>query len=230
MPKRPSSTVISSDSQILCADKFGDVYSLPLILTGAPVASAPRPSAAKLRTKPAASELTVHSRKNLQALKAQQKQIEQETQNKATADAKTGAPSFELTLLLGHVSMLTDLVMGEKDGRRYIITADRDEHIRVSRHIPQAHVIEGFCLGHTEFVSAMTIPSTRGEVLISGGGDADIFVWDWSASRRLSKASILSLVQEISPETTKLAVSHLFSLVYPSESGNVTYVLAICEG
>lgn len=57
------------------------------------------------------------------------------------------ASGFEHKLLLGHVSMLTDIALVVLNGRNYIITADRDEHIRISRGIPQSHIIEGFCLG-----------------------------------------------------------------------------------
>ena len=73
MPKRPSAIEISSDSQIICGDKFGDVYSLPLIQDASWVAQKPAP---KARNKPAANELTVHSQRNLEALRDQQKQIE----------------------------------------------------------------------------------------------------------------------------------------------------------
>lgn len=229
MPKRPSAVVIGPDSQILCADKFGDVYSLPLIPDGAPVTSTLRPTPKPL-TQPAANELTVHSKRNLTALKAQQKQLEKARLNKGDTEAKPDVPDFELTLQLGHVSMLTALVLGEREGRRYIITGDRDEHIRVSRYMPQAHVIERFCMGHKEFVSALVIPPSREDVLISGGGDTDLFLWNWHSGSILSKTNVLSLAQEIIPETSKVAVSNLYSLVYPTETGNLTYVLAMCEG
>ncbi|KAH6998372.1 hypothetical protein BKA56DRAFT_607916 [Ilyonectria sp. MPI-CAGE-AT-0026] len=234
MPKRPSSVAIAPDSQIICADKFGDVYALPLIETtpppSTPQPSTPTPDSSKPVRKPAANTTTVHSQRNRQALVNQQRQMELATRSKGENETKAESPSFELTLLLGHVSMLTSLILGESDGRRYILTADRDEHIRVSRYIPQAYVIDGFCFGHKEFISSMTIPLTRANVLISGGGDEDLFLWDWKAAKLLSKKSILSLAQEIAPELTKVAVSGLQTLVYPTEAGNLTYVVAICEG
>lgn len=232
MPKRPSAITIAPDSQIICADKFGDVYSLPLVPTPLSPSSAarlstPKPGASKPAA-PAASTLTVHSKRNLEALANQKKHLELAMQ-RGGEDAKAEGPDFELTLLLGHVSMLTSLALAESEGRRYILTSDRDEHIRVSRYIPQAHVIEGFCLGHKEFVSEIAIPAARGDVLVSGGGDEELFVWDWKAGKMLSRANILSLAQHLSSGTTKAAVCGLFSLVYPCESGNLTYVLAICE-
>lgn len=229
MPKRPSSVAIAPDSQIICADKFGDVYSLPLIFTPSspnPVVSTPDP--AKTAFKPSANTTTVHSKRNLRALQNQQHQMSLASRLKNEKSAKA-EPDFEHTLLLGHVSMLTSLTLGESDGRRYILTADRDEHIRVSRYIPQAYVIEGFCFGHKEFVSRMLVPTTRGEILVSGGGDEELFIWDWKASKLLSKTSILSLAQEIMPELTKVAVSGLYSLLCPTESGSHVYVFAICE-
>lgn len=49
------------------------------------------------------------------------------------------------TLILGHTSLLTTFTL--TDDEKYVISADRDEHIRVSWH-PQGYVIERFCLGH----------------------------------------------------------------------------------
>ncbi|KAG5927451.1 hypothetical protein E4U42_002254 [Claviceps africana] len=234
MPKRPSSLVLGFGPHILVADKFGDVYSLPLLIT--PLS----PSSLALRTpstlrgpkpaEPAANTLTVHSKRNLAALEHQRKQIEAEKAKRGESSPSAEAPGFELQLLLGHVSMLTSLVVAESQGRRYILTADRDEHIRVSRYIPQAHIIESFCLGHKEFVSDMLIPPGRDDVLISGGGDDDLLLWNWKAGSILSRTNLLSLAQEVVPQTAKVALSALTSLLYPSDQGPLAYVLAICEG
>jgi len=225
MPKRPSAIEISSDSQIICGDKFGDVYSLPLIQDASWVAQKPAP---KARNKPAANELTVHSQRNLEALRDQQKQIEKDLQ--AKAEDKEDGVNFEMHLLLGHVSMLTALTLGEEDGLKYIISGDRDEHVRVSRYIPQAYVIENFCFGHEHFIGALHTPPTRPEILVSGGGDDELFVWKWLGGEQLSTTSVLTLAQQINPDLKKVAVTNLYSLEYGTDSGKLTYVLAICEG
>ncbi|PHH83624.1 hypothetical protein CDD82_6070 [Ophiocordyceps australis] len=232
MPKRPSAVCISADSQIICADKFGDVYALPLVPSPIQPSSTPFQYPSSKSLVPAASSLTVHSKRNLEALENQRRQLELQRQKRAhdgAAAVKPDVLSFNLTLLLGHVSMLTSLALGESDGRHYILTADRDEHIRVSRYPPQAHVIENFCLGHKQFVSNILIPPSRRDVLISGGGDHHLFVWDWKAGRLLFKTNVLNLAREIAPDVANISLSGLFSLVWPSDPDNKTYILAICE-
>ncbi|KAK5172140.1 tRNA (guanine-N(7)-)-methyltransferase non-catalytic subunit trm82 [Saxophila tyrrhenica] len=188
MPKRPCAIqVLPDNSTILCGDKFGDVYGLPLLPELQPEAQeratiespAMTPSnETKASFKPSATTQTVHTKRNLKSLESQMKQ--------KNLTPKTKQPlAFEHKLLLGHVSMLTDLTYASchVDGkeRGYIITADRDEHIRLSRAPPQSHIIEGYCLGHTQFVSKiLAIPSTN--LLVSGGGDEWIGVWDWPSS------------------------------------------------
>lgn len=190
MPKRPSAIDFGEgENTILYGDKFGDVYSLPLIPTDvvnvAPAevttaSSAPKPF------KPSASMLTVHTKKNLQSLKQQLTTVANKSEKVS--------PSFEHQLILGHVSMLTDLAFvslsdehTSNGQRRYILTADRDEHIRVSRGPPQAFVIDGYCLGHTSFVSKLCVPQWAPKILISGGGDNFILVWDWTRNRIIQK-------------------------------------------
>lgn len=73
--------------------------------------------------------------------------------------------------LLGHVLMLTDMVVASNR----VITADRDEHVRVLRY-PKAYVIERFLFGHTAFVSSLCL---AGEWLVTSGGDDFVCLWKW---------------------------------------------------
>ncbi|KZF25937.1 hypothetical protein L228DRAFT_257451 [Xylona heveae TC161] len=183
MPKRPSSVIVTSDSTILCADKFGDVYSLPLLESEIKAVSNSEAEKegdiSESREEvyvPAATHLTVHTARNRMALENQMRMANKQVE-------KTG-PSFAHDPIIGHVSMLTDMTfvtLEAEDGKRrnYILTADRDEHIRISRAPPQAHIIEKFCFGHREFVSKLCLPRWQPTRLVSGGGDDCLFVWDW---------------------------------------------------
>lgn len=206
MPKRASTIALTPDaSTIVCGDKFGDVYSLPLLgmtyenpktenvesANGGSIEPPSEPFA------PAANSRTVHTKKNREALRNQQRQTKPKPEKQVL--------QFEYQLLLGHVSLLTDLVYVRLDRehspsreyRDYIITSDRDEHIRVSRGIPQAHIIEGYCLGHTEFVSSICVPQREPKLLVSGGGDDYLLVWDWISGMLRQKIDLRKLVTEM---------------------------------
>ncbi|KAK3259136.1 hypothetical protein CYMTET_31856 [Cymbomonas tetramitiformis] len=84
-------------------------------------------------------------------------------------------------LLFGHCcSIVTDTKV-TSDGK-YLISADRDEKIRVSK-VPRepekgAHEIQSYCLGHRSFVSCLAIPSNIGASrLLSAGGDGTVRLW-----------------------------------------------------
>jgi tRNA (guanine-N(7)-)-methyltransferase subunit TRM82 len=220
MPKRPSALTITEDNTtILSADKFGDVYSLPLIPSPTQEASRATSQNPEKPYKPSANELTIHSQRNRKALENQKRQNKPKPQK--------SEPEFEQTLLLGHVSLLTDVKLAKSGGRTYVVTADRDEHIRISRGIPMTHVIEGFCLGHLEFISRICIPETRPEVLISGGGDDELFVWEWERGKLVSKVELKTSVQEFMGEKVgKIAVSGM----YWTRQGEEDVVLVSVEG
>ncbi|KAI0642324.1 WD40-repeat-containing domain protein [Trametes meyenii] len=91
------------------------------------------------------------------------------------------------TLILGHASMLTTYLLTPDE--QFIITADRDEHIRIS-WFPKGYVIERYCLGHEKFVSTLHIPSFRTSVLVSGGGDSSLKIWDWMTGELLAEQFI----------------------------------------
>ena len=78
-------------------------------------------------------------------------------------------------LMLGHLSQLLDMAV-TRDGQR-ILTADRDEKIRVSM-FPDCYNIDNFCLGHTEFVTSVALSSCDETRLVSGSGDGTIRCWN----------------------------------------------------
>ena len=204
MPKRPCAIALTPDeSTILCGDKFGDVYALPLLGKPAPLEcidgreSTQKAQLAPKPFTPTANTKTVHSKRNLEALKNQERM--------ASTRREKEAPGFEHKLLLGHVSLLTDLIstslsLGNSPterSRSYILTTDRDEHIRVSRGLPQTHIIEGYCLGHATFISKLCIPEGHERHLISGGGDDYIYLWNWVSQDLLQKLDLKTIVQEL---------------------------------
>ncbi|KAG1728050.1 WD40-repeat-containing domain protein [Suillus paluster] len=95
-------------------------------------------------------------------------------------------------LILGHASLLTTFQLTADE--QYIVTADRDEHIRVSWY-PQGYTIESYCLGHQKYVSAIHIPSFSPGTLISGGGDSVLKLWDWMSGKLLRNIDVFSAVQ-----------------------------------
>ncbi|KAH8154886.1 uncharacterized protein LAJ45_01418 [Morchella importuna] len=186
MPKRLCAIATAdSENTILLADKFGDVYSVPLLPAPEELAAL-TPTAAVSTVAPTAAQLAKAERDRLAAEKRKRTEISLDL-------------PFTHTLLLGHVSMLVDIasvtVPGPQDTkpRTYVLTADRDEHIRVSRY-PQGHVIEGFCLGHESFVSKLLIPTWDTHTLVSGGGDDFLLVWDWCSRKVLQRIEVGDLV------------------------------------
>ncbi|EIW79075.1 WD40 repeat-like protein [Coniophora puteana RWD-64-598 SS2] len=94
-------------------------------------------------------------------------------------------------LVLGHASVLTRVLLAPHGD--YVLTADRDEHIRVSWY-PEGYTIESYCLGHTKYVSAIHIPSFAPSLLLSGGGDPMLKVWDWLSGAHVRDIPILDAV------------------------------------
>ena len=79
-------------------------------------------------------------------------------------------------LVLGHLSQLLDIVISSEGDR--VITADRDEKVRVSR-FPNCYNIDNYCLGHTEFVTSLCVSRVTRDTLLSGSGDGTVRVWNY---------------------------------------------------
>ena len=91
-------------------------------------------------------------------------------------------------LLLGHTaSMLTGLrvVHNSADKTTRILTSDRDEKVRVSS-FPNTFVVEGYLLGHTEYVSSLDVSKDEAcPYCVTCGGDGTVRLWDYTTCEEL---------------------------------------------
>jgi len=102
-----------------------------------------------------------------------------------------GSPVPELSkqdLLLGHCSIITSMILSPN--RKYLITGEKDEKIRVS-NFPKVYDIQSFCLGHTSYISKLAIPKSFPDLLISGGGDGTLRLWKYQTGKLLDTLIVL---------------------------------------
>lgn len=194
MPKRPCAVSLSfDDNTIFSADKGGDVYSLSFNPSeDGEIRIASRPKKAYL---PAANAYVVHTKKNLISL---QQQILRQQARENQPPEQAVSVQMKPDALLGHISILTDMALGvvpagssTDKSHLYILTADRDESIRVSRGPPQTHIIEAYCFGHESFITSLCTLTSAPHLLISGGGDNYLLVWNWRIGQPLHKVQIV---------------------------------------
>lgn len=149
----PSDATSSGSEELICIDRFGDVRSFII-------------NQDDVRTLPSAE-----SKKN-------GAEVDEQDQMDSPDD-----PSMQI--LLGHVSMITSLAFipaaNKTSPPRFIITGDRDEHIRISRWGSKrlAYVIDRYLQGSEAFVGALAVVSdTDGKLrLISSEGGRALRVW-----------------------------------------------------
>eukprot|EP00559_Dactyliosolen_fragilissimus_P000860 CAMPEP_0184868388 /NCGR_PEP_ID=MMETSP0580-20130426/30245_1 /TAXON_ID=1118495 /ORGANISM="Dactyliosolen fragilissimus" /LENGTH=474 /DNA_ID=CAMNT_0027369239 /DNA_START=12 /DNA_END=1433 /DNA_ORIENTATION=- len=98
-------------------------------------------------------------------------------------------------LLLGHtasivtyVKVVDDVCFGENQIK--LFTADRDEKIRISL-FPDTHIVEGYLLGHTEFISSMDILTSK-NWCVTCSGDDTIRFWDYNRHCEISTINLKS--------------------------------------
>ncbi|XP_058517567.1 tRNA (guanine-N(7)-)-methyltransferase non-catalytic subunit WDR4 isoform X3 [Ochotona princeps] len=103
--------------------------------------------------------------------------------------------------------MLLDVAVSPDD--RFVLTADRDEKIRVS-WAAAPHCIESFCLGHTEFVSRIVVVPGHPELLLSSSGDCTLRLWEYRSGRQLHCCHLARLQEPAEPADHKrLAASRI---------------------
>ncbi|EEB09628.1 tRNA (guanine-N7-)-methyltransferase subunit Trm82 [Schizosaccharomyces japonicus yFS275] len=214
--KRCSALECSENGDIVYADKFGDVFRIEknwLLENGIH----PEEQAA-------AEQQAAEAAKS-----GKQKAI-------GTAEHSSVEKVNNFHPLLGHVSILTQLLIckdPKNPSRELIITSDKDEHIRVSR-FPQSYVIEGFCLGHEDFVSRICLVDN--DMLASGGGDNHVFLWDLSTYKCLDAFNIKAAFSNYLNMETSMAlnvllyVPPLHMLMVASEGNSGVVFIRIVDG
>ncbi|KAL1919406.1 uncharacterized protein VTP21DRAFT_2099 [Calcarisporiella thermophila] len=110
---------------------------------------------------------------------------------------KLEATEGEGELLLGHVSMIINMILSFDN--KYVITCDRDEHIRVSLY-PRGYNIKSYCLGHTKVVISLVQLPWAPELIVSGGGDNTIRVWKYLVGQQAQELNILDILREKIPD------------------------------
>lgn len=91
--------------------------------------------------------------------------------------------------ILGHVSMLTSLNNFVKDSQEFIVTTDRDEHIKISNY-PDSYIIDTFLFGHLNFISSTVVDNLQ---MLTGGGDDFICLWDLEQYKLLKKLPLAAI-------------------------------------
>ncbi|KFV13729.1 tRNA (guanine-N(7)-)-methyltransferase non-catalytic subunit WDR4, partial [Pterocles gutturalis] len=130
-------------------------------------------------------------------------------------------PQADGKLELGHLSLLLDVVLSPDD--RYIVTADRDEKIRVS-FAKAPYCIVSYCLGHTEFVSKILVIPNYPDLLLSASGDSTLRLWKYKSGEEVYCCHLSSIC---GPETAKTDQKYPVSrITYFCQGG---YVAVLCD-
>ncbi len=143
----------------------------------------------------------------------------------STADtSNTTSSLFEL--FLGHYcSVITSLSLSH-DGT-LLATTDRDGKVRINKMpasspLEGCHEIQCFGFGHTDFVSCATfVQQGENEVLISGGGDGTLRMWNKLDGSELAILQVGTKADEPADKQPVLAVC-------PSQDGK--YLLVALDG
>ncbi|KAM9206233.1 tRNA (guanine-N(7)-)-methyltransferase non-catalytic subunit WDR4 [Mergus octosetaceus] len=130
-------------------------------------------------------------------------------------------PQAEGKLELGHLSMVLDVALSPDD--RYILTADRDEKIRVSLTKAPYNIVS-YCLGHKEFVSRILAVPNYPDLLLSASGDGTLRLWHYKSGDEVYCCHLSSVC---GPDATKTDQKYTVTrIAYCCQGG---YVAVLCD-
>ncbi|XP_066033194.1 tRNA (guanine-N(7)-)-methyltransferase non-catalytic subunit WDR4 [Chamaea fasciata] len=130
-------------------------------------------------------------------------------------------PQADGKLELGHVSLLLDVALSPDD--QYILTADRDEKIRVSL-TKAPYSIVSYCMGHREFVSKILVIPNCPDLLLSASGDSTLRLWEYKSGEEVHCCQLSAIC---GPQATKADQKYTVSrITYCCQGG---YVAILCD-
>ncbi|NXN43149.1 WDR4 methyltransferase, partial [Rhinoptilus africanus] len=130
-------------------------------------------------------------------------------------------PQAEGKLELGHLSLLLDMALSPDD--QYILTADRDEKIRVSLTKAPYYIVS-YCLGHKEFVSKILVIPNYPDLLLSASGDSTLRLWEYKSGEEVYCCHLSTICR---PETPKADQKYPVSRITYCCEGS--YVAILCD-
>uniref|UniRef100_M4C0U5 Uncharacterized protein n=1 Tax=Hyaloperonospora arabidopsidis (strain Emoy2) TaxID=559515 RepID=M4C0U5_HYAAE len=95
----------------------------------------------------------------------------------------------DLRMLLGHTtSMITHVAVNHDSS--LLLTADRDEKLRVSR-FPNAAIIESYCLGHKASLTKVACSAVTPDLVVSTSMDNTMKLWNMETGNLLASKTLL---------------------------------------
>lgn len=119
----------------------------------------------------------------------------------------------DVKTLLGHTtSMIVHLAVNSASS--LLLTADRDEKIRVS-HFPRTALVQSYCLGHTESVTQVATSTVSPDLAVSTSLDNTLKLWAIASGTLLDSTTLLpdELATSKALLPTSLAVSPVANVV-----------------
>uniref|UniRef100_A0A8C5JGG1 WD repeat domain 4 n=2 Tax=Passerellidae TaxID=1729112 RepID=A0A8C5JGG1_JUNHY len=106
---------------------------------------------------------------------------------------------------------------------QYILTADRDEKIRVSL-TKAPYSIVSYCMGHREFVSKILVIPNCPDLLLSASGDSTLRLWQYKSGEEVHCCQLSAIC---GPQATKPDQKYTVSrITYCCQGG---YVAILCD-